>query len=165
MKNEMENIFKFRNDNGKKFLEWSHGLHDVKKFCLWSSLPDDEIQFPLRNAKIHVTAKQSMVLVPSETEIVYLLKIRSGYRGDANFLEFFNCSLIAQWKEYDSGAGALGETAFALVQSDQKFIEFKWKVSGRRLSNYSGTKRVFPDGKTEDILEDEELMNILGVTQ
>ena len=156
-----------KNDRGFNFLELVSRSHDHKKERIWihySLIEKKRVHFPIRGAWIYETKKGNLVIRPRVGSVVYLVTISSGYRGWADIEKCSShhgeCLVMAAGHEYHSPQGALGATAWALVNSDGP-IEVYGERSGRRVSNGRVAYRLTPDGEREDLIEDLEVCDLL----
>ncbi len=123
------------------------------------------ITFPKKNAWIEKTKKGSLVMRPKENGTVYLVEISSGYRGWAEIKNIRTknlkiCETVASGERYHSPQGALGCTAWAVVNATD-FIEVKAEATGRRVDNGEFTFRLTPDGEYEELIMDKEVCSLL----
>ena len=162
-----------RNERGYGYLELMSGSHDHKRTRVWvrneliepGPEENDEIRpFPVRDAWVYTTQKGSFVLRPRVGGVVYLVEVVSGYRGTAQIEKCAapagECIVVAAGHKYHSGQGALGETAWALVNSDGP-IEVYARRTGRRIDQPEHAFRLTPDGEREELIEDAEICDLL----
>ena len=119
----------------------------------------EKLSFPVQAAKIESTPKGTMVLRPVPGSTAYLVEIHSGYRGGSNIKEIRGGSIVASGGRYHSGQGALGMTAWALVNATSP-IEVIGERTGRRVDQKEVAFRIHPDGHKDEINEDglEEML-------
>ena len=166
-----------KNGAGYRYIKFVSGAHGYKETRMWvdrtlieyDNLLDSSgphVDFPIQAAKIVITKKGGLVLVPG-TGIVYLAELKSGYRGSANITSITNSAgdtliPLASGHEYHSGRGALGETAWALVHTAcGGNITVRGKISGRRVVRPNIVFEITPDGKEQEMLDDPEIAQLL----
>jgi hypothetical protein len=156
-----------RNNRGFGYLIFVSGSHDHIKTRVWVhnlliQTKDERefVQLPLQG-RIYKTKKGSLVL-RLEKGFVYFVQISSGYRGSASINEVKGSSVetVATGSEYHSGQGALGETAWALVNA-QGPIEVFGRRTGRRVDNPEVSFRLTPDGEREELVTDQEVCDLM----
>jgi len=164
----IHNITYSINERGFACITFVSGSHDHERTRIWVhhtfvSEKEQEIAFPMKKAKIYRTQKGSLVLRPGKKEEnVYYIEIPSGYRGSAEISDIKGgkTEIIAKGYKYHSGRGALGETAWALINSDSEFIEVYGRRSGRRIDDPKVEFKITSDGKKEELI-DKEVCSIL----
>jgi len=157
-----------RNERGYAYLEFCAGSHDHIHTRIWlhnSLIQEDKtINFPVMGAWIFTTEKGSLVMRPREGGVVYHATISSGYRGSAKIKTCSSpdgeCEVVATGQEYHSGQGALGETSWALVNSDGPIEVYGYR-SGRRIDENNVAFRLTPDGEQEELVQDTQVCEIL----
>lgn len=170
----IHNITYSINERGFACMTFVSGSHDHERTRVWVhhtfvSGKEQEIAFPMKKAKIYQTQKGSLVLRPGKKEEnVYYVEIPSGYRGSADISDIKSAEgrkveIVAKGYKYHSGRGALGETAWALINSDGEFIEVYGRRSGRRIDNPKVEFKITSNGKKEELI-DEEVCNILKIS-
>lgn len=172
-----------RNEKGFASFTLVAGAHDHQKTRVWVNnalvekgetifshnpvtgkwdLPTvgEEISFPVSGARVSPTEKGSLVMRPSSGQIVYLVEVVSGYRGSASIqvegrkgAGGSNASVIAEGKRFHSPQGNLGETAWALVNSDGEIVVIG-RRTGRRIDKEEVSFTLHGDGRIEN--EEEE---------
>ena len=114
---------------------------------------EDIVEFPIR-AKIVITEKGTIKLVPSDSHLTYDVFVGCGYRGGAKFevIEPTPESMI-EYVEYRSERGSLGVSVGALVTIKGEVpVKIKYHRSGRLYgSNPEGVRVYRPNGDFEDI--------------
>ena len=114
---------------------------------------EDVVKFPIR-AKIIITEKGTIKLIPSDSHLTYDIFVSCGYRGGAKF-EILEPTPEAtvDYIEYRSERGSLGVSAGALITIKGEVpVKIKYHRSGRLYgSNPEGVRIYRPDGTTEDI--------------
>ena len=114
---------------------------------------EEVVEFPAK-AKIIITEKGTIKLVPSDTHLTYDIFISCGYRGGAKFevLEP-EAEAMINYVEYRSERGSLGVSVGALVTvQGERPVKVKYKRSGRLYGSAPEGIRIYrPDGESEDI--------------
>ena len=163
----------FRNDHGFGYFVFVSGSHGHIKTRVWvhntlvkegrsswTGEPCEVVEIPVKGGEIHQTEKGSLVLRSDEKGIVYLVEIPSGYRGSAEITDVQGGTVVAQGHRFHSGQGALGETAWALVNA-QGPIEVFGRRDGRRIDDPEVAFRLTPDGEKEELVTDQEVCDLL----
>lgn len=160
-----------RNPRGWTYIEFVAGAHDHVVTRVWvderliTGFGDhnDVVEFPVRDAWIDATKAGSLVLRPRTGGVVYYVTIASGYRGTASIAtcrrHHGECLVMAAGDEYHSGQGALGATAWALVNADGQ-IEVRGHRSGRRVDDGTVAVTYHPDGSVIDLVDDDEIQTL-----
>ena len=160
-----------RNERDWTYIELVAGSHDHVKTRIWVDLrlisPDEVlreiVEFPVQDAWVYATKAESLVLRPRTGGVVYYVTIASGYRGSATIhtcrRHTGECLVMAEGDEYHSGRGALGSTAWALVNADGP-IEVHGVRTGRRIANPRVALIYHPDGRVEELVDDDEVQTL-----
>jgi len=152
-----------RNDHGYSFIEFEAGSHGHRKTRIWIhreiAYDLEELEFPV-SGWVHKTEKGSLVLRPEPKGTVYYIRVPSGYRGSAR-IDLLDCKPVAEGSEFHSGQGALGETAWAIAQSNSRPIVVHAHITGRRIDKNDIIFRLTPDGNREEIIEDSEICDLM----
>jgi len=157
---------KFKEDEkGQKFpyVEIGNESHNRASFRLWVSArlltkKDDsyELTFPVQNAKIHRTAKGSLVLRPEEGWTVHQIYVPCGFRGESS-LEILEPEGLEtfEYRSYSSPRGNLGISTGALVNTEtDQTVKYSWDRSGRLYGGAShGISILMPDGTVKEFDE------------
>jgi len=166
-----------KNDRGFPFAEISAGAHGHKKTRLWihySLVPgrcpegwenlDRAEEFFPSVGRVVRTEKGSLVLRPADGWTTYVVRIPSGYRGEAAIttVEGDGAEVMAEGSFYHSPQGRCGETAWALVSARGPVIVTGIRT-GRRIdpADQNLTVRYTPDGETEELIADVEVCELL----
>jgi hypothetical protein len=120
-----------------------------------SLVKDDDLEFPVRDAQIQRTEKGTLVMRPADCNTVYLVEIKSGYRGSASINEITGGEVVASGNRYHSGQGALGSTAWAIVNSPTDWIKVTGRRTGRRVDENDVAFYLYPDGHRVEAINDE----------
>ena len=153
-----------RNERGFGYITFYSEAHDHVRTRVWVNdalIKDNGIEFPIRGATIIRTEKGSLVMKKTPGWNVFHVEIRSGYRGLASIVEVKGGEIMASGKEYHSPRGNLGETAWALVNSNQNFIEVFGERSGRRVDQNAFAFRLIVDGTKEELIADQEVCELM----
>lgn len=163
-----------RNDRGFGYIEFVAGSHDHVKTRVWvhNDLIQEKdgreyVEFPIRGGWITKTEKGSLVLKKwPQDAVVFHIEIPSGYRGSARIDRIAHgpgtgeLVVVATGSAYHSGQGSLGDTAWALVNSDGP-IEVFGTASGRRIDNPAVAFRLTPDGEREELINAPDVCGLL----
>ena len=151
-----------------KYFSLKYGPHDKYEIIIWIASAiafraGDEIDFPLTNHRFHVTKNNGLILVPSNEDCSFIYKVKSGYRGSADFTVNPPENLLRPViKNYHSPVGNLGEDAIGIINVyKDKPVDVTWKISGRHVDKTNGWVRLTPDGEETELLMDDELESFL----
>ena len=152
-----------KNERGFGYIELVSGAHDHIKTRVWvhgSIACEETIEFPVQNARVHSTEKGGYVLRPDTNSTVYWVSIPSGYRGDAGVERVENGEIVCGGKEFHSGQGSLGLTAWVVINGE-KYINVYGHRSGRRVDDENVSIRYYKDGEEEQLIIDSEVCELL----
>lgn len=144
-----------KNDRGFAYLDFVSGSHGHMRTRVWvhnSLVIDEQVGFPAQG-QIQKTEKGGLVLRPA-SGYVYFVEIPSGYRGSASIESVTGGTVVADGLEFASGQGALGATAWALVNAEGP-ISVVGQRTGRRVDQTCVTFTLYPDGRQQDEVEAE----------
>ena len=117
---------------------------------------EDVVKFPLR-ARIVITEKGTIKLVPSDSHTTYDVFVPCGYRGEAR-LEIVDPvpEVKVDYVQYESERGSLGVSAGVLATvTGEAPIKVRYQRSGRLYGAPSqGFMIYLPNGKSEDLEAD-----------
>lgn len=170
-----------KNDRGYYYFDLFSGAHDHIRTRIWVHrsfvrvrkeellicgekriIEHTSIELPARGARVVKTERGNLVLRPHKGSVVYLVEVPSGYRGWADITRIDGGEIVAEGHHYRSGRGALGCTAWALVNGGSEGIVYAFDRSGRRIDpNEPREIRLLPDGTARPTSEDE-LDELLG---
>lgn len=148
------------NERGFRYIALHSGSHNHRETRLWlnAAINDDGnngLEFPIRDAVTSVTERGgNFVIRPAVGQVVYLIEVSSGYRGGASIETITGGEIVATGQSYHSGAGSLGETAWAVVNATGPVV-VSAHITGRRVDKNDVSFRLYPDGREEDASEDD----------
>lgn len=166
----MKELRIYRNERDYPFIEISHGPHSCKKLRIWvhASLVKRDPEYdweviilPVEGAKIFRTEKGSLVIRPETEWNVFYVEVVSGYRGSAAIERVDGGEVVAQGEILHSPLGNLGLTAFAFINSQNKFVDIFGRRSGRRIEKKEVAFRIYADGEEETLITDPEVCYLL----
>ena len=143
-------------EGGYNTLEFFSGAHDHERTVVyinvacrleWGPNGGDWLRFPLRDHQIRLVSNK-LVLVPVMHCNVFIVEIESGYRGTATIDEVSG-EIMARGAALHSGQGALGRTAWAIVNCPEERLRVSGQATGRRIAA-ADEKQVFDLGVSGD---------------
>jgi len=152
----------YKNERGYYFVTFYDGPHGYRETILWVHhifVPTEgkdmnkKLAFPVQKAQVVITPKGTLVLRPGKG-VVYVAEIASGYRGSAEIESIENGQIVAKGFCFRSGLGALGKTAWAIVNASERIKVLGWRT-GRRVSQKNVGFYLYPNGAKEAIVNDE----------
>ena len=157
-----------RNERGFAYVQFQGGSHDhvrtrlwIHEGCLTKDGEEVTCPFPAKNAEVKKTEKGTFVMKPGSGTVVYA-DIVSGYRGSARIDEVRGGEIVFSGASYHSGQGALGETAWALINGTGPHVEVFGTRTGRRVDNSAVAFRLTADGEKEELVDDKEVCELLA---
>lgn len=155
----MQELLVRQNDRGFFYTDLLSGPHGRDRTRLWL---DKSLVRPTAGGHFYTTLptrgrvvkteKGSLVLRPGDST-VFFVTVESGYRGRAE-VSVAGGNVIATGHWLASDLGALGETAWALVESAAPYVEVRGTRTGRRVTDPKVHQRWWADGRVEEVVDD-----------